>query len=59
MPWPLPPTPVERAKGRGASRLLPWELTLWNVLGAQRSLENTFWIQDHIKALGGLTTVGE
>lgn len=59
-----PPPCRERAKSRGQDALcqpssLPWELTPWDILGAQRSLGNKFWAQDRlIRALGGLRTAG-
>ena len=58
------PHPAGRGQRAGAKTLcqpssLPWELTPWDILGAQRSLGNKFWAQDRlIRALGGLRTVG-
>lgn len=59
------PTRGREGKGQGAEKLrcqarpLPWELTPWNILGAQRSLGNMFWTEDRpIRALGGLRTGG-
>lgn len=61
----LSPTRHREGKGQGAEKFpcqscpLPWELTPWNVLGAQRSLGNMFWTEDQpIRALGGLRTGG-
>lgn len=62
VPSPHPAGTGQRAGGQDAlcqPSSLPWELTPWDILGAQRSLGNKFWAQDRlIRALGGLRTVG-
>ena len=61
----LSPHPAGRGQRAGGQDALcqpsslPWELTPWDILEAQRSLGNNFWAQDRlIRALGGLRTAG-
>lgn len=61
----LSPHPAGRGQRAGGQDALcqpsslPWELTPWDILGAQRSLGNKFWAQDRlIRALGGLRAAG-